>query len=200
MAGTTIEIVANDKKVSELLLQIQKKLGDLTSANKIIGSTVRASVIRNFEKSGRPKKWKKHSALTKKLRGKGAKILMAQGLAGGLAASINYQADKDSARIGTNKVYAAVHQFGAKKGSFGTFVETIRAHVRKIKSRSLTRGKKRKRKIASGVAFVKQHDRKVKLPWGDIPARPFLMVQKQDWDEIREALGEYFLGIGRKKY
>lgn len=185
MAGTTIEIKANDKKVTKLLLQIHAKLGDLTAANKIIGSTVRASVIRNFEKAGRPKKWKKHSASTKSIRGKGAKILMAQGFAGGLAGSINYSADKESAKIGTNKIYAAVHQFGAKKGSFGSFAIGIREYMRKLKSGKSSR--------------VQAHTRKVKLPWGDIPARPFLKVQKQDWDEIKEALGEFFLGIGKKK-
>lgn len=181
MAGTTISVTIKDKKVSELLEQIQGKLGDLTSANKIIGSTVRASVIRNFEKSGRPEKWKKHSRLTESIRGTGAKILMAQGFAGGLAASINYQADKDSARIGTNKIYAAVHQFGAKKGSFGSFAINIREHMRKLKAGKSSR--------------VQAHTRKVKLPWGDIPARPFLKVQKQDWDEIRDALGKFFLGL-----
>ena len=185
MSGAAITVKVDDKKVSELLEQIRKKLGDLTSANKIIGSTVRASVIRNFEKSGRPEKWAKHSKLTEDRRGKGAKILMAQGFAGGLAASINYQADKDSAKIGTNKIYGAVHQFGAKKGSFGSFAIGIREHVRKLK--------------AGGSSRVQAHTRKVKLPWGDIPARPFLMVQKQDWDEIKAALGDFFLGIGRKK-
>lgn len=170
MAGAAIEITANDKKVTELLERIRKKLGDLTPAMKIIGSTVRASVIRNFEKSGRPSKWKKHSRLTEKRRGKGAKILMGQGLAGGLAASINYKADKDNVKIGTNKIYAAVHQFGAKKGSFGTVAANIKAHTRKMK-----------------------------LPWGDIPARPFLVVQKEDWGEVTEALIEFLLDKKRKK-
>ena len=185
MSGAAITISVKDKKVTELLERIRKKLGDPTAANKIIGSTVRASVIRNLEKSGRPEKWAKHSEVTKKLRGKGAKILMGQGFAGGLAASINYQADKDSAKIGTNKIYAAVHQFGAKKGSFGSFAISIREYVRKLKTGKSSR--------------VQAHTRKVKLPWGDIPARPFLMVQKQDWDEIRAALGDYILGKKRIK-
>lgn len=190
MAGATIEITANDKKVSAFLEQIQKKLGDLTSTNKIIGSTVRASVIRNFEKSGRPKKWKKHSKFTEKLRGKGAKILMAQGFAGGLAASINYKADKESVAIGTNKIYGAIHQFGAKKGSFGTVKANIQTHVRKI---TQIFG----RPIRSREITVRAHTRKMKLPWGDIPARPFLMVQPEDWGEIKESLSDFIMA-GRK--
>lgn len=174
MSGAAITVKIDDREVKELLNRIQKNLGDLTPVMKIIGSTVRTSVIRNFEKGGRPK-WPKHSTVTKKRRGKSAKVLMVQGLAGGLAASINYQADKDSVKIGTNKIYGAVHQFGAKKGSFGTVAANIKAHLRK------------------GIK-VKAHTRKMKLPWGDIPARPFLMVQDEDWEEIRAALNDHITG------
>jgi len=175
MSGAAITVKTDARAVEKLLGRIQKNLGDLTPVMKIIGSTIRTSIIRNFEKSGRPRKWKRHSKTTEKRRGKGAKILMAQGLAGGLAASINYQADKKSVEIGTNKVYGAVHQFGAKKGSFGMVTANIKAHLRK--------GTK-----------VKAHTRKMKLPWGDIPARPFLMIQDEDWTEIRAALNDYITG------
>ncbi|MDA3835513.1 MAG: phage virion morphogenesis protein [Spirochaetales bacterium] len=175
MSGAAITVKVNDAGVKELLVRIQKNLGDLTPIMKIIGSTIRTSIVRNFEKGGRPDKWKKHSKATEKRRGKGAKILMAQGLAGGLAASINYQAGKNSVTVGTNKIYGAVHEFGAKKGSFGAVTANIKEHLRK------------------GVK-VKAHTRKMKLPWGDIPARPFLMVQNKDWTEIRAALNDYILG------
>ena len=175
MSGAAITVKVDDKQVKELLGRIQKNLGDLTPAMKIIGSTIRTSIIRNFEKSGRPAKWKKHSKQTEDRRGKGAKILMAQGFAGGLAASINYRAHKKSVEVGTNKIYGAVHQCGAKKGSFGAVVAKIKAHLRK------------------GVK-VKAHERKMNLPWGDIPARPFLMVQDEDWTEIRAELNDYIIG------
>ncbi len=175
MSGAAITVKIDDREVKELVGRIQKNLGDLTPAMKIIGSTIRTSIVRNFEKSGRPGKWDKHSETTEKRRGKGAKILMARGLAGGLAASINYKAGKKSVTIGTNKVYGAVHQFGAKKGSFGMVTANIKAHLRK--------GTK-----------VKAHTRKMKLPWGDIPARPFLMIQNEDWTEIRAALNDFITG------
>ena len=175
MSGAALTVKIDDREVKKLLCRIQKNLGDLTPAMKIIGSTVRTSIIRNFEKSGRPSKWAKHSKQTEDRRGKGAKILMAQGFAGGLAGSINYQADKDSVEIGTNKIYGAVHQFGAKKGSFGTVAANIKAHLRK------------------GVK-VKAHTRKMNLPWGDIPAREFLMVQDEDWTEITAELNDYIIG------
>lgn len=175
MSGAAIEVTVDDREVADLLERIQKNLGDLTPAMKIIGAIGRTSVIRNFEKSGRPKKWKKHSKTTEKRRGKGAKILMDQGLGAGLAGSIHSTADKDSAAVGTNKIYGAVHQFGAKKGSFGTVVANVREHLRK------------------GVR-VKAHKRKMKLPWGDIPAREYLVIQDEDWAEMRAALSDYVLG------
>jgi phage virion morphogenesis protein len=186
MAGATIDVTIDDREVRELLERIRKRLGDLTPAMKIIGATVRTSVIRNFEKSGRPKKWKEHSKTTEKRRGKGAKILMAQGLGAGLAGSINYKAGKDRVDIGTPKVYGAVHQFGAKKGSFGTVEAMIREHLRTI---TQAFGKP----IPKKQVKVGAHKRKTILPWGDIPARPFLMVQDEDWTEIRAALTDYLL-------
>ena len=178
MTGTTITIKYDDKEVQAMFARIQRHLGNLTPAMKIIGQIVRTSVVRNFEVGGRPK-WKPLSRVTLARR-KGTKVLYRQGMAGGLLGSIHAKAYRDRAVIGTNKAYAAVHQFGARKGSFGQFTANIKAHMRKTKS-----GK---------GGNVRAHTRRVKLPWGDIPARPYLMVQNEDWAEIRRALGEYIVG------
>ena len=182
MAGAGIEYRVDDDQVRKILQQIQKRLGDLTPAMKKVGSTVRSSIVRNFEKGGRPVKWAKHSETTKKRRGTGAKILRQQGFAGGLMGSVKYKASRDRVVIGTNKEYGAVHQFGAKKGSFGRFVIDVGPYARRLKG-----GK---------TVQVKKHQRNVKLPWGDIPARPFIMVQDEDWKEIKTELNEYVI-MGR---
>lgn len=183
MSGAAITIEVKDRAVRELLARIQKHVNDLTPAMKIIGEIVRTSIVRNFEKSGRPDRWKPLSPVTLARR-KGHKILMVQGLAGGLAGSIHWTAHSDRVSIGTNKVYGAVHQFGAKKGSFGTVEEHIKEHVRRIT-------KVFGRPVKPHKITVGAHTRKVKLPWGDIPARPFLMVQPGDWEEIKAELAEY---------
>lgn len=180
MTGVSTDVEFSDQAVRELLTRLQAHISDLTPVMKIIGETVRTSVVANFEKGGRPAKWKALSSVTKARRKGGKKILMVQGLAGGLAGSIHFTAGKNKVVIGTDKVYAAVQQFGAKKGSFGTVTAYIKAHVRKTKS-----GKK---------VGVRAHTRKAKLPWGDIPARPFLMMQAGDWDEIRREIVEYIGG------
>ena len=191
MAGVSLDIKIKDHGVQKLLTDIQRRMGDLTPVMKIIGQIVRTSIVRNFEKGGRPTQWKPLSPATLTRRKGRAKILMDRGLGGGLAGSIHDRADKDKVTIGTNKIYAAVHQFGAKKGSFGTVEANIKAHVRKI-TQAFGRSIK-PRKITVGA-----HTRKMKLPWGDIPARPFMMVQPEDWDEIKESLNDFILARGRR--
>ena len=179
MSGAMIDVKIEDKEIREVLNLLGRRTQDLKPAFSIIGEIVRTSIVRNFEKSGRPRKWKAHSETSKKRRGAGAKILQDQGAAGGLSGSIHYKASADKVKIGTNKAYGAVHQYGAKKGSFGIFAVNIQSHLRKA---------------VSGKSYkVKAHTRKTALPWGDIPARPFLMVQDEDWTEILAALNDYIL-------
>jgi len=176
MAGVAMTISMKDHGIEKLLNRIQKQMHNLTPVMNIVGQIVRTSIVRNFEKEGRPKRWKKHSKMTEKQRGSGAAILRKENH---LMNSIHSKAHKDKAVIGTNIAYAAVHQFGAKKGKFGTVQAKVREHVR--------------RRLDGGKTTVKAHTRKMELPWGDIPARPFMMVQDEDWEEIRESLMDYLL-------
>jgi len=177
--AVSLNVKIEDSGIRDLFTRIQRRMADLTPAMRIIGGTVRTSVIRNFEVGGRPR-WKPLSPVTLARR-KGKKILMRQGFAGGLAGSIHAKAYSDRAVIGTNKIYAAVHQFGAKKGSFGAFTFTVREHLRRTRR-------------SGGKVRVREHKRTARLPWGDIPARPFLVVQREDWTEIGEALADYIMG------
>ena len=177
MSGVTITI--NAEQLQAQIQAIAKRCGSARPAMEIVGSIVRSSVVRNFELEGRPK-WKPLSPATVRQRGAAHPILRRQGLAGGLAGSISYQAEDDRVRIGTNKVYAAVHQFGARKGHFGTKSVRVREHVRQMPG--------------GRQARVRAHNRRQPLPWGDIPARPFLIIQNEDWDEMLAALKDYVLG------
>lgn len=189
MAGAIIEIKADAENARGLLLDLKKRVDDPTPAMKVIGAIIRTSVVRNFEKQGRPG-WKGLSKTTKKLRGASGPILRRQGFAGGLMGSVEFKADSDGVQVGTNKIYGAVHQFGAKKGSFGTIMAKIGTHSRRITQAF-------GRMIEPRTVTVSEHKRKMSLPWGDIPARPFLMVQDEDWNEIGAALGEFVTGGGR---
>jgi len=102
---------------------VQKKLEkmvelavDRRKIMRIIAGLMKHAVEENFEKEGRPK-WPPLSPVTIKARQmKGywpGKILQQTG---GLASSISSYSDNDKAVVGTNVVYAAIHQFGGKAG------------------------------------------------------------------------------------
>lgn len=78
---------------------------------------------------------------------------------GTLRRSINRVVQSDTAgvvaTVGTNVRYAAVHEYG-----FDGDV-TVRAHVRRVASRSVGKGKKLS---VQGVAFVREHTRHMHVP------------------------------------
>jgi len=77
------------------------------------------------------------------------------GPSGRLSSEIHYVATAKSVEIGSPLIYAAVQQFGAAKGAFGT--------------------------MSNGAS----------IPWGNIPARPFLGISEEDETGIRETLEGY---------
>ncbi|MGA0569644.1 phage virion morphogenesis protein [Variovorax sp. VNK109] len=86
----------------------------------------------------------------------GGQTLVNKGAHGGLLGSITYRADNESAEWGTNKIYAAIHQFGG----------TIRPRAaRNLRFRT------------AGGAFVST--KRVVMP-----ARPFLGLNDEDHREI----------------
>ncbi|MFW5490423.1 MAG: phage virion morphogenesis protein [Desulfovibrio sp.] len=166
-----VSYIVRAKELLADLNSVERRMVDNSPAMKSIGQLLRTSTIRNFEAGGRPTAWAPLKPSTLKRR-KGNKILRRQGFAGGLVGSISARPLKNSVLIGTNKKYAPVHQFGAKRGSFGTFVVQVPAHKR-------------------GGHDVRAHQRRMKLPWGDISARPFLLIHEQDWERIKTTLAEH---------
>jgi phage virion morphogenesis protein len=155
-----LKVFVVDGEVKAMLRGIAERGKDLTPAMRVIGETIRTSVIRNFQAGGRPTAWKPLAESTilggfkKSDFNKSGTRLLKRGntrLRGGkpltntahFRNSITARAYSDRAEIGTNVVYAAIHQFGGMAG--------------------------RGRKVA-------------------IPARPFLMIQDEDWKMIREQL------------
>ncbi len=98
------------------------------------------------------KAWQPLSPVTLKYK-KNDRILTEKAF---LRNSIHRQAGPLHVRVGSNRAYAAAHQFGIKEKL------NIRSHRRKVKTRN-------KRGVQAGVTFVKAHERSVNLP-----AREFL--------------------------
>lgn len=112
-----IEIKIDNKELNQVLDKLFEKTSDLKPLMKNIAGTMADAVEENFKQEGRPEKWAKLKDSTIKVRTqKGywpGKILQ---MRGELAASITSNYDESSAIVGTNKIYARIHQFGGDAG------------------------------------------------------------------------------------
>lgn len=167
-----IDIKIDDNEVLALLKRLHAKVSDMTPAMQEVGELVKVSVKNNFFVGGRyseagswrggGKTWQPLSISTlfagkkKKFVGKRGRFIKGKNGVearfsnrhtliknGGLMGSIKPLATSSGVTIGTNKEYAAIHQFGGKAG------------------------------IGKKVT---------------IPARPFLAVQDEDMQEIKDVL------------
>lgn len=175
----TINIDIKDQEVNKLLSEMVARGKDLSPALNDVGNLVRESIRRNFREGGRPEKWKPSGRATRDA-GYGQKHGQTLVDTKRLMNSFTFKAGPHSVRVGTNVEYAGAHHFGFS----GTV--NVRAHRRRSKGRDVLAGKK---KVASGIALVRAHVRKIK-----IEARPFVMVQDADWPRIELILRDYLLG------
>lgn len=117
MSDKPIEIELDNKEVNNKLLELSNKSKNLRPLMKNIAGIFAYSAEENFKEEGRPDKWVDLAESTKKQRTKKRKwpgqILQVEGK---LAASINTYYDNDSAIIGSNLDYAAIHQLGGLAG------------------------------------------------------------------------------------
>ena len=173
MSGIRLKI--NGAEAGQFAAVPLERLGNLQPLHERIAMLMVSSLRENFDAGGRPAKWKP-SRRAKRQRGQTLRDTNR------LMNSLTGKGDADKAVAGTNDIRAAVLNFGAKKGSFGTVQAAVRAHLRTI------RGKEQK---------VRAHSRKQPMPWGDIPARRFVLLQTEDIGEIKDMVGAYLTGRGR---
>lgn len=143
-----IQVVVNADGIQRLLADLKAKTNNLRPALVGIAGIMKDSTGENFDREGRPR-WPDLADKTKEARKRKGKwpgkILQ---VSGQLALSISERVTSDSAIVGTNKRYAAIHQFGGRAG----------------------------RRNAA-----------------DIPARPFLKIEKTDVQEAEKLLLRHLL-------
>ncbi len=157
-AGVRIDVKWDDREVKAALRALSARLGNMRPVLDEIGARLTSSVIRRFETERGPDgaAWKKSG----RARREGGQTLTDTGR---LRASITHRASRDEVVVGTNALYAAIHQFGGK-----TPARTIRP-------------KHKKALFWPGAAHpVKQ----VNHPGSVMPARPFLGVDEGDREMI----------------
>lgn len=162
---------------------------------RAIAGIMADAVEENFAQEGRPH-WLGLAPATKKRRPEG-KILQ---VSGRLASSIVSQADRESAAVGTNTVYAAIHQFGG---------EITRApHSGWVRLRTDARGNLIRQGSAGREArlavFAKDSHRRAKTvryttdgSKVKVPARPFLSLPQSDADAIEHTVSDYLVSLLR---
>ena len=157
------------EEVKKTLGNILSRLADRRPAMRIVGEIVRTSVTKNFEVGGRPVQWKP----SRRAAREGGQTLVKSGR---LVNSIFAEADNSRAVVGTNVKYARAHQLGAKIGA---------RVILPVKGKALF------------WPGARHPVKKVNWPGATIPARPFLVIQDEDWAEIRQAMTQHIMG--RKK-
>jgi len=165
-----IRITVHDEPVKQALNDLAGKVKDLSPVMKIIGEYMLRSTEDRFNSQGPSpdgSPWVPLKASTLR-RKKHSKILTESGL---LRGSIRYQLQGPSAvAIGTNRVYAAIHQLGGKT------------------SPSVIVPKTKKALFWPGAAHPVKS---VRHPGSVIPARPFLGVSVQDSTGIVGIINRY---------
>lgn len=182
MTNPLISIGFNPQPVSVVFGQVLRRMGGKPALMREVAGIMVDEVEENFAQQGRPK-WVdiqsvslKRAGFTKTKSGKsiflkrntkaGYSILQDSGR---LAGSITSAFDGSSATVGTNVLYAAIHQFGGQ----------TKAHVIRAKN-------------AKALAFGGVFRKSVNHPGSKIPARPFLTISPAGEQKIVRA-GEAFL-------
>lgn len=126
MSDDTIKITSNSKEVNDKLLELAQRAKNTKPVMRQVAHVMRTYIDEKFETEGKyqGEKWQEWTPKYKKKRskmGRGqGKILT---LEGELREKIDDKVNNDSVQVGTNQIYAAIHNFGGdvKKRNGGTF-------------------------------------------------------------------------------
>lgn len=108
------EITLSIEELQGKLERLSKALENKTPLLRRVANTLQNVTEESFDKQASPfgEKWKPNSPKTLQKK-RGNKILIQSGL---LSQSFTQKVTGTSAQVGTNKEYAAIHQFGGKAG------------------------------------------------------------------------------------
>lgn len=108
------EIILSIEELQDKLERLSKALENKTPLLRRIANTMQNTIEESFDKQASPfgEKWKPNAPKTLQKK-RGNKILIQSGL---LSQSFTQKVTGSSAQVGTNKSYAAIHQFGGKAG------------------------------------------------------------------------------------
>lgn len=162
MAGALLRYTVDDA-VSPAMTELARRLGNLTPVMDEIGGALETSTVLRFERETGPGGAKWPPSLRAQLTGGQTLTDTAR-----LRQSITHRADSDSVAVGTNVIYAAIHQFGG----------TISA------------------KSARALVFRLADGTTRQVRSVTIPARPFLGVDDDDRAAIADIISDWLAETG----
>lgn len=158
MSGASMSVTIDDKAVRRAFGRLIDLMGDTTPVMDAIGTGLVGSTHQRFITQTDPDGSAWAALDPEYAKGKrNSRILVESGAKGGLLGSINSEPGRDEVRVGTNKVYAAIHQFG------GTIKPVKASHL-----------------------YFRIGGRLIVADEVTLPARPFLGISREDEAEIAE--------------
>jgi len=162
-----------DLEARTALKEVAERMSRPEQALKECGLVLLRSVAKNFKAGGRPVRWKK----SKRAKREHGQTLVDTAR---LKKSITMQVSGKKLIVGTNVKYAAMHHFGGKINKNVTVKKFWRYMDKAFGKR-----------IPARKVLVRSHQRHMKF---EVPERPFLMVQDEDWRVFRRIIGDYVTG------
>lgn len=193
MSGFSVEL--DEAELRRVLGDLQRRLGDLSKPMAAIGQTLVTEADLAFRRERSPwgEPWEPlaRSTIRQRRRGKRARDPKILQDTGRLRASISYRASATEVQVGTNVVYAAIHQFG---GTIQRAGGTRTLYFRQRKDGSINNRFSRRARanfaqdVQTGASATK------------IPARPYLPIRDGRVDlppataaDIRDLIARYWL-------
>lgn len=168
-----ITVQINDQQVQAALNRVAASLADMSPLMGDLGEMLLAStqdrMLRGEQPDGAAFAPRSQTTLDRY-----AKLEQTYGpvplfKSGEMRQQLAYRPGPDYLELSSNAIQSAVMQFGAKQGAFGAFI-----------------GKDKRGR-----------DHFHSIPWGDIPARPFLGLSEQDKTDILAEIAEWIGGAAR---
>lgn len=197
MSGTSIAITVDDREIAAGLQQLVDAGANLTPAMEAIGAALLFTTQRRFEAKAGPdgQAWAPFAPSTLKRMPERRKPPQLLRDSSRLYQSLTYQAGADTAEVGTNVVYAAIHQFGGdivmpeREGS-ATFV-TVREGAGKTKDGRRVGSKLRFARASTRAKSRETKSFTVPTHTVSIPERPYLGISPADKAEILAILSDH---------
>jgi phage virion morphogenesis protein len=181
MTGVRQALTIEDTEVNAALDRVARAGGDTSALMAEIGAAMLYSVQRRFERETGPDgtPWARHAPRTarqrERRRSRGNAPLTPKLLRDStrLYSSITSEATAETAAVGTNIIYAAIHQTG---GTITQYPQSRKVRFRKVGGRLRFARKAHKRAVEKPVTYGTRTI--------VIPARPYLGFSEADRAEI----------------